>query len=185
MIDQKKTSRLWLRNTSRYSNAELWPLISAAFKSTKRNLLAGESMPRIIVDVTNCHSAFRGRAGWIEWHPNRRAKAWHRILVRMGPPERFETPIDWTYGKFKDMPEFRVINHREAIVAITAHEMEHAVGAPGNKQGEVRCEMNAWDAVDYYRSRRDEIDAQISAYQQTLSQREQRAAESGLQRFVR
>jgi hypothetical protein len=88
-------------------------------------------------------------------------EAWRRILVRIGSPTHFQTPIEWNYWKFKDMPQFTINNYREAVVAITAHEMQHALGSSGRKHGEEKCEMNAWDALEYYRKHQQEIDGTI------------------------
>jgi hypothetical protein len=65
---------------------------------------------------------------------------------------------------------------------VTAHEMEHCLGASGRQSGEFRCEMAAWDAIDYFRKHQSEIEAEIAAgverLSQTLLAKAQRLAES-------
>src|SRR5258707_14674734 len=87
-----KGAGLWLRNTSRYADEEIWWLCRAAYDSTERSLKPGQRMPNIIVKLTNCSRAYRGRAYWTEWrkdHPNEMATEWKRILVRVGAPGNF------------------------------------------------------------------------------------------------
>ena len=179
MKNQRKTTRLWVRNTSRYPMAEVWPLCKAALESIERSILPGEILPPIIVKLTNSRHAYRGRACWTEWHGK---TMWKRILVRIGSPKRFETPIHVHYPRYKgDMPEFEVRTHREAIAMVTAHEIEHVLGAGGSKRGEFRCELSASDAIDYYRQHQQDIDGEIEKGLATIADRsaakDQRAAE--------
>lgn len=181
-----KTTKLWLRNTSRYPNHEVWPLIKAAYESVERSLVPGQQMPRIIVKLTNCCWSFRGRAHWDEYHsagcksttPQRergtlpRTEHWVRVLVRIGKPTQF--PVNVRYPTFKtDMPEYECRSYREGIVMVTAHEMEHCLGASGRQHGEFRCEMTAWDAIDYFRKHQIEIEAEITAATDRINQRVQ------------
>lgn len=180
-----KTSKLWLRNTSRYSSHEVWPLIKAAYESVERSLAPGQVMPRIVVKLTNCCWSFRGRAHWEEWHtpgckastPQReggygRSEKWLRILVRIGKPHQF--PVHVRYPTFKtDMPEYDCQSYREGIVMVTAHEMEHCLGASGRQHGEFRCEMTAWDAIDFYRKHQAEIESEIATATNRIAQRVQ------------
>ena len=174
-----KTSKLWLRNTSRYPDHEAWPLIKAAYESVNQGCSRGQEMPRIIVKLTNCSVSYRGRAHWIEYDSP--GRSWKRILVRVGAPDKFPRKI--RYARWKsDMPEFECRSYRECIVMVTAHEMEHCLGASGRQSGEFRCEMAAWDAIDYFRKHQSEIEAEIAAgverLSQTLLAKAQRLAES-------
>lgn len=74
------------------------------------------------------------------------------------------------------MPEFVINGHREAIVFVTAHEMQHALGTSGRKNGEMQCEHNGADAVEYYRKHKAEIDATIDARMQRKDESLQLAA---------
>lgn len=164
-----KTSTLWLRNTSRYPDFEVWPLINAAYKSVKQSLRPDQEMPKVIVNLTNCSRAYRGRAYWIEEHYtngsnayNKRSIIWHRILIRVGAPDKFPRKV--RYPTFKsDMPEYSCRTYREAIMMVAAHEIEHCLGTSGRQSGEFRCEMAAWDAIDYFRKHQVEIKANIAA----------------------
>lgn len=189
-LRERKTSKMWLRNTSKfYSNEEIWPLLKTAWEATERNLAAGEKMPdRLIIDFTNCSYMWRGRAFYAlekEYDPKTTHPAeairWYRILCRVGNPGSFSKPVEWTYWKFKDMPVITFNGHREAIVTLAAHEMQHIVqhvrgSMSGRKRREEECEMNAWDALDYYRKHRAEIDAEIDSAQQRVETRLQEAA---------
>lgn len=162
---EKKGHRLWIRNTSRYAMEEVWPLAEIAYISACRNRTT--EAPRIVIKLTNSSVCYCGRAFWTEWHPDPRRNLasnppqirWRRILCRIGAPKHF--PMVARYPRFQDMPEYPVADHREGLVYIIAHEMEHAFGTPGRKRGETRCEMAAQDAVDLYRSRRAQIDGEI------------------------
>lgn len=166
-----KTNKLWLRSTSRYPDCEAFILCRTARESVERSLTQGEVLHPIIVKLTNSCHAYCGRGAWNEWeHTDKPRKFkgrrftnffWRRILVRVGPPERFPRKV--CYHTFKDMPEFEFKTYREAIIGVTAHEMGHALGYSGRKEGEEKCEMLAWDALDYYRKHQAEIDAEIDA----------------------
>lgn len=188
-MKEKKTSTLWLRNTSRhYSNAEVWELFKLCHESAARRYRGREDqMPRIILQFTNSSDYWNGRAAWNEWHMDPSYKGpriwdnatglwagqqkWKRILVRVGMPTRFLKPIEARDRRFKDTPEYTLDGHREVIVHIIAHEMEHALGAPGGKNGELKCELAAIDAVEFYRARRDEV---ASAIEQALAKEQNR-----------
>lgn len=168
-----RNTKLWLRNTSHYPDVEVWALIRCACASVERSLRPGQDMPRIIVKLTNTKSAFSGLASWIEWHPSAGAIStnikWYRILCRVGKPERF--PVTARYPRFTDMPEYRCETYREGIVHIVAHEIEHCLGASARKDGEMKCELSAWDAVEYYRKHQQEVDGQITAALEKIAQR--------------
>lgn len=158
-MSERRTSRLWVRNTSRYPMAEVWPLCMAALESVERSLKPGEIMPAVIVKLTNTRKCWGGLAYWTERHEG---KLWKRVLVRIGPPERFQKPVSATDRRFADMPEFTVDSHREALIMVAAHEMEHTLGASGRKAGEMTCDFSGSDAVDYYRANKARIDGGIA-----------------------
>lgn len=161
-----KTTKLWLRNTSHYPDAEIWPLVRCAYESVERSLTAGEVMPKVIVKFTNCRYGYRGMASWTEWEYADKSNmwgdktCWQRILVRLGNAKHFPHLVN--YSKFKDMPEYECRTYREAAVMVTAHEMQHALGTGGKRRGEFLCEMVAWDAIDYYRKHQAEVDQEIT-----------------------
>ena len=172
-----RTTKLWLRNSSRYSDAEVWPLVKSAYESVERSVGKLQQMPRIVVKLTNCSHAYRGRASWQEWNKDKKAPGyqqrveWRRILVRIGPAQTF--PVNVRYPRFKgDMPEFECRSYREAIVMVAAHEMEHCLGASGRKRGEFRCELSAWDAIEYYRKHQAEVDGEIDRALASEAERE-------------
>lgn len=155
-----KTSKLWLRNTSRYPDYEVWPLAKAAYESIERSLHRHQTMPRIAVKFTNYSHTFRGRAYWSE--RDEQGRDWKRILARVGAPDKF--PVRRRDPRFKsDMPEYDCRTYREAIVMVIAHEIEHCLGTPGGKDGEFRCAMAGWDAIDYFRKYKSEIEAEMAA----------------------
>lgn len=136
-------------------------------------------MPRVIVKLTNCRYSYRGRAHWIEYEHSKEnygsSVRWHRILVRIGAPANF--PKQVRYPRFKsDMPQYECRTYREAVVMVTAHEIEHCLGASGRMNGEFRCEMAAWDAIDYYRKHQPEVDQEITGALNRITQREQTQA---------
>jgi len=176
-----KTSRLWLRSTSNYPTAECFILCRTALEAVERGLLPHERLRPIIVKLTRSAHSYCGRASWTERHTgivrhpdtHQRVKDtvyWERILVRIGPPSLF--PRQAQYPLFKDMPEMEFRTYREAMVAVTAHEIAHTLGYSGRKSGEERCEYVALDALDYYRKHQAAIDAEIDAVLAAQRQRE-------------
>ena len=170
-----KTTTLWLRSTSRYHPYECFILCRTALESIQRSLTPSETLHPAIVKLTNSSHAYCGRASWGEWEhhgpaTHRKATYWRRVLVRVGKPSHF--PCKVQYIKFKDMPEAEFRTYREAIVGITAHELGHAIGKGGRKDGELACEMMLSDALDYYRDYQDEIDAEIERALDKVRQRE-------------
>lgn len=162
-----RTDTLWLQNTSRYPNAEVFPLLKVAYESSIKNMTPGElrEVPRIIVKFTNSQHRRCGRVLTSEWHVRVGTSTnqyWRKILCRIGKPSHWPIANE-TYYKFKDMMEYPVNNYREGIVHIIAHEMEHVFGAGGRKRGEERCELAAQDAVDLYRKNRQKVDDEIKA----------------------
>lgn len=166
-MKDKRNSYLWVRNTSRYSMEEVWPLAKLAYEAASQKRCG--HLPRIIIKLTNSSSAYCGRAFWTEWHSPSHGQTreagriqkipWRRILCRIGAPCHF--PAVARYPRFKDMPEYPIGCHREGLAFIIAHEMEHAFGTPGGKDGEIRCELAAQDAVDLYRASKGDVDAEI------------------------
>lgn len=157
-----KTTKLWLRSSSRYPAAECFILCRTALEAVEKGLLPHERLRPIIVKLTNTYHGFCGRASWVEHHTGSgELVRWERVLVRVGAPERF--PRKAQYSTFKDMPEMEYRTYREAMVAVAAHEMAHTLGYSGRKSGEERCEYVALDALDYYRKHQTEIDAEIDA----------------------
>lgn len=170
-----KTSKLWLRSTSRYHDHEAFILCRTALESVEANLAPGEVLRPIIVKLTNSSHAYCGRGAWGEWEHHgpkcqRKATCWRRILVRVGSPDKFPSKV--CYHSFKDMPEFEFRTYREGIIGVTAHECGHALGYSGRKDGEMKCELLSWDALDYYRKNQAAIDAEIDAALQETVQRD-------------
>jgi len=157
--------KLWVVSTNRhYSLDEIWILAKCAIESIARDLRDGQTMPQIKIKFTNCSRGYCGRAYWTEYWQStqgRQRMEWRRILCRVGNPLRFSKPLNATYPRFKDMPEYVLDGYREVIVHIIAHEIQHALGSPGGKRGEEICELVAWDAVDWYRKHKNEVDAKI------------------------
>jgi hypothetical protein len=119
------------------------------------------------VEITHAKACrYRGRAGR------------SHVVLRYGYDVNTQWPVKLTYPRYKDMPVYEARNWREIIVHLAAHEFAHLAGCDGNKDGEMKCEMAAWDAIDAYRKRQDEIDDKID---QALSRRQQRA-QAALQR---
>ena len=169
-----KTSKLELRNTSYYPDNEVWPLIKAAYASVDQSRRPDQEMPRIIVKMTNCSAAYRGSAHWTEW--DSRGLKWERIIVRIGAPDIYPQKI--RYPKWKsDMPVYECRNYRECIVMVTAHEMQHCLGASGTYEGEFVCELAASDAIDYFRKNQSEIASEIWARMTRAQERSKAAAQ--------
>jgi alpha-D-ribose 1-methylphosphonate 5-triphosphate synthase subunit PhnG len=193
-----KTTKLWLRSTCRYPAPEMFVLCRTALESIERSLSRDEKLYPIIVKLTNSSHAYCGRAYWTENEPRKKVTVlhdgrpgytnwhgivWRRVLVRIGPPERFAVTRTHTYPKFKDMPEMELRSYREAVVAVTAHEIGHTLGYSGRKSGEEKCELCAIDALDYYRKHQIEIDAEIERELQQMTQKDlaERNAKSPIQ----
>jgi hypothetical protein len=180
---ETRSPMLWLRNTSRYPNEEVWPLFQEAYDSAVRNMRPEDRakfIPRIMLTLTNASCRRRGRyLGTIHvphglqpgqgrtWNSTKGGYEqeliqWKHILCRIGAPSHWPVANE-TYYRYKDMAEYPINDHREGLVHIIAHEMEHAFGAGGRKKGEERCEAAAQDAVDLYRKNRDRVDMDIKA----------------------
>lgn len=164
-MSQKRTSHLWVRNSSRYPMEVVWPIAQAAYESASRN--RNGSGPRIIIKLTNTKHCYCGRAYWTEWHRTEAKpgnpgckQEWRRILCRIGPAKRF--PVVSRYPKFSDMPEMTLADAREGLAYIIGHEMEHVFGAGGRKDGEIKACLAGFDAVEWYRKHRAEIDTKIN-----------------------
>lgn len=168
-----KTSKLWLRSSSHYPAAECFILCRMALEAVEHGLLPHERLRPIIVKLTNTYHGFCGRASWVEHHTsNGELVRWERVLVRIGPSGRF--PRKAQYSTFKDMPEMEYHTYREAMIAVTAHEIAHTLGYSGRKSGEERCEYVALDALDYYRKHQAAVDAEIDSV--LAAQRQHEAA---------
>lgn len=166
-----KTSKLWLRSSSRYPAAECFILCRTALEAVEHGLLPHERLRPIIVKLTNTYHGFCGRASWVEHHTSSgQLVRWERVLVRIGPARLF--PRKTQYATFKDMPEMEYRTYREAMIAVTAHEIAHTLGYSGRKSGEERCEYVALDALDYYRKHQAAIDSEIEAVLAFQCQRE-------------
>ena len=100
--------------------------------------------------------------------------AWQpSIRVRLGDPRKLSVkwPVQETYPRFKNMPEYEVRSWREMIVMIVAHEVAHLTGYGGRKSGEEMSELTAWDAVEAYRKNQVEVDGRISALIKNVDER--------------
>jgi hypothetical protein len=159
-----KTSKLWLKNTSRHDDRACFILCRTARESVERGLTQGQTLCPVIVKLTGTSKGWAGRAYWNELV---NGEWWRRVLVRIGSEERLARDLQVRDHRFKgDMPEYTINGWREALVMVAAHEMEHAVGAAGTYAGEFRCEMAALDAVEYYRANRSRIDGEIDRHEQ-------------------
>lgn len=184
MKQERRSDRekLWVASSSsHYSLDEIWILAKCALESVAR-VNPGQPMPLIKIKFTNCSGSWCGRAYWTEFHTTQTANGrsvekWRRILCRVGNPLRFAKPISGVYPRFKDMPEYFIDGHREAIVHIVAHEAQHAMGSSGRKSGEEICELAAWDALDWYRKHKVEVDAKIQRVYERQGEAVVRAAQ--------
>jgi uncharacterized protein YlxW (UPF0749 family) len=75
------------------------------------------------------------------------------------------------------MPVYECRNYRECIVMVTAHEMQHCLGASGTYEGEFICELAASDAIDYFRKHQSEIASEIWATMTRAQERSKAAAQ--------
>lgn len=178
-VNEKRTTKLWLRNFSRYPTEEVWPLFEAAYEVAIRNN-HGKPVPRILLDLFNSKYRRAGRYKGIvhvregkglqesgTWNSVRGAYEepliqWNRIKCRIGKPSHWPF-LNETYYRFKDMDVYPVNDYREGIIHIIAHEMQHAFGSRKGKEGEIQCELAAQDAIDHYRKNREKIDMEIKA----------------------
>jgi hypothetical protein len=65
-------------------------------------------------------------------------------------------PLNVTYPRYKDMPEFSVNDWREHLIALVSHEMWHRWSKePNGKRQEFDCEMVSIDAVDRWRKQQN------------------------------
>lgn len=186
-MNEKRTTKLWLRNFSRYPNEEVWPLFEAAYEMALKNN-HGKTPPRILLDLFNSKYRRAGRyKGTVHvregkglneagtWNSIRGTYEepliqWNRIKCRIGKPSNWPF-LSETYYRFKDMDVYPVNDHREGIIHIIAHEMQHAFGTRGGKDGEIQCELAAQDAIDHYRKNRDRIDMEIKARMAVVNSR--------------
>lgn len=135
-----------LLNTSIYPTSALQVLMHLVLRVEKHEIRYLKT-----VKVTNCTTAaYRGRCNG------------RRILVRVGGPDLFSTPIQNQYRK--RAPGYVVDGWKEGFVAVFAHEAEHARHF-AHKMGvnEISCEHAAVRALKAYREQRELIDARIKA----------------------
>lgn len=72
-----------------------------------------------------------------------------KIKVRL-PKNRW--PRSGNTGRHRNFPHYILRDWKEGFVAILAHEVVHAMGAPGNRGGEWLCEITACAALLTYRN---------------------------------
>lgn len=164
-MNEKRTSKLWLINTSHYCLEQVWPLIECALESEVRH---AKTKHPIKVHLTNCSDAYCGRAYWQERHAINPQNiyaghvTWRRILCRIGRPEKFPVNARYAGHRRRDMPEYKVNDWREGIVHIVAHEMAHAFGAGSGYDGEFKCEMSSIDALEHYRKNKSRFCMEVT-----------------------
>jgi len=145
--------RVDLVNTSRYSDAELLPLIELARGAKEHGHVA--------LSVKNSRYSFRGRAyphmptmSNRYWTGDGDAIGGRRFLVvaAIGAPERF--PIfQHRYPGMRRAPQYDVMTWQEGFVMLVAHELTHcqqfALGLP---RSEIEAEKAAVRALEAYRA---------------------------------
>jgi len=127
-----------LKNTSRYPTVEVQRLVRLAAK--------GVESSRVEVHVKNSKWVFAGRAWHNIGHNNIVSVADDvddLVVIRVGSPDRF--PIEFQYPKLKTAPMYLISNWKEAIIALTAHELYHIKQKrTGKRASEVRAERWAF-----------------------------------------
>lgn len=117
------------------------------------------------VRVTNCKAVLRGRC-------------WARgeVLIRIGPASRFPYPRT---AYRQGAPEYGLDDRYECLVAVAAHEFQHARQFRANvkRQSEVDCEWAALRVLSEFREQRDAIMAAIEVTSQTHAARVHAACE--------
>jgi hypothetical protein len=152
-----------LKNTSVYPTAAIKVLIDLVLRAEQHEVRYLK-----LVNVTNCTtSSYRGRCNG------------RRILLRIGAPDKFSTPIHNQYRKRS--PAYDVNDWKEGVVALFAHEAEHARHfAHSMGVDEIACEHAAVRALKALREQRELVDAMINAAVEnerlTIQAREQKEA---------
>jgi len=106
-----------------------------------------KKLTRFVLDFLKCKkkvkiTVFNARADGGE-ECRRRIKIW---LPKKAWPRSGNT------GRHKNFPHYLIKDWKEGYVAILAHEVVHALGAPGTRKGEWLCEVNACATLLTYRS---------------------------------
>jgi hypothetical protein len=134
-----------VKNTSVYPTPALRVLMDFVLRAEKHR-------PRAYiqsVNITNCSHAYRGRC------------IGKRILVRIGPPDLFSTPISPKYRK--RAPSYTIHDWKECFVVLFAHEVEHAAHFHyGHGVDEVGCEFAGKRALEAFRKERETLDRDIT-----------------------
>lgn len=185
---------LIITNRSRYDDIEVDLLVRFAFDTV--HTVWPIERPLLKIKVTDTVRSWSGYA-YINGYGTD-AEGFH-VCVRIGPPNRFSTPQRISYDhKWRDMPVMFLVNYRECIAYIAAHEFAHCSGRNARKDGEIGTEFAGHDAVEAYRKQQAEIDGRITdriqsklKRQSEISQRQQaraafaRSAEGRLQKVER
>ena len=152
MISQKTStiifevsSRMRIKNTSRYPAAEVEELVRFASQ--------GIDSSGVEVHVKNSKWVFAGRA----WHNIGRNRVVNvaediddLLVMRVGSPNNF--PFEFSYPRLKTAPRYMIQDWREAIVCLTAHELYHIKQRrTGMRASEVRAERWALKKLLEYR----------------------------------
>lgn len=136
-----------LRNSTDFSDRFLRRLVSWCAKMA-------ELPPSKVraAQFTTTRAAYRGRAWWSM-----------RILVRIGDAKHF--PVNGKYPGLVRAPEYVLADRIEALVHITAHEIEHLYdyheGIRITREGQV--DFRALKTLEAFRENRDALLAEWSA----------------------
>lgn len=161
-----------LKNTSRYSDAEVRVLVRFALAAVGGVAETGEVAE---VAVRNRADAFSGHA-----------YSGRRVTVSVGAPETFPTQAHYA-DRGERFPSYELRDYREALVVVAAHEFTHLAQFEGRRQRiaalhqrgefeaaktiraerhstrELQCEIAAVRALEAFRAARAEVDAEIAA----------------------
>ena len=136
-----------LQNTSIYPTAAVRAVVGYALKVGRFDRLPDSGYVRKI-QVGNCSVPFRGLC------------TGERILLRVGSPERFLTPVFTHYRK--TAPSYQLHDWKETLVVLAAHEAQHSRDfATGRGVDEVGCEQAGYRALQALRRNRQVVDTRI------------------------
>lgn len=166
--------KLFLTNTSRYSDNEVRWLVGFAERYVASEAKRGNWQPRmeLLPWWVQFKNKEHGHYGGLFYHEPGQPDGVRRrrVLVKIGRPEKFPLALHQD-RRYKDTPAFEANDWQECAVAISAHEMAHAY-FPGGKEGEFNCDLVMDDAVREFRKCRHEYAAHCSAMAARAERRE-------------